>query len=280
MSFFRSFRSQNAWPFVLLLPVTVYLLMIFIYPVLNIFWMSVSEPTLGISGYTEFFSTPVYLKALFRTFYVAFIVTIICLLLGYPLAYVIARKGGSLGLALLGIVAISFWTSFLVRTYAWMVILGASGPVIKVMEWLGISPKPQILYNSFSSYLGIIHILLPFMILTIYAVMRKIDPNYLRAATSLGASPIQRFVTVFFPLSLPGVVNGCTLVFIFTLGFYVTPVLLGGPGDTMIAGLIGQQINELLEWGVAGAMTTVLIVATLTILGVYNRFVGLNRLWG
>lgn len=198
----------------------------------------------------------------------------------YPLAYVIVRYGGKLATLLLLIVAMSFWTSFLVRTYAWLVILGNKGPVVKFLTWLGFDPVPQVLFNNFSSTLGMVHILIPYMVMSIYAIMRKIDPDNLRAAASLGATPFTAFRTVFFPLSLPGVVNGCTLVFIICLGFYVTPVLLGGPRDQMIAGLIGEQIEELLEWGFASAMAVILLITTMALLWIYNRFVGLEKLWG
>ncbi len=148
------------------------------------------------------------------------------------------------------------------------------------MRWTGIESPPQMLFNTFSSTLGLVHALTPYMVLIIYAVMRRIDPDHLRAAASLGASPLRAFVHVYFPLSLAGVINGCTLVFIVTLGFYVTPVLLGGPSDQMIAGFIGTQIQELLEWGVASAIATVLLVTALGVLAIYNRFGGLDRLWG
>ena len=152
--------------------------------------------------------------------------------------------------------------------------------VAKLLAWVGFDPVPQILFNSFATTLGMVHILIPYMILSIYAAMQKIDPNHLRAAASLGATPFQGFRTVFLPLSMPGVVNGCTLVFIICLGFYVTPVLLGGPRDQMIAGLIGEQIEELLEWGFASAMAVVLLATTMALLAVYNRLVGLDKLWG
>jgi ABC-type spermidine/putrescine transport system permease subunit I len=142
------------------------------------------------------------------------------------------------------------------------------------------NPAPQVLYTRFSAVLGMVHILMPYMVMSLYAAMRKINPDHLRAAASLGASPLQAFRDVYLPLSLPGVVNGCTLVFIICLGFYVTPVLLGGPRDQMIAGLIGEQIQELLDWGLASAMAVVLLATTLGLLAIYNRLVGLDKLWG
>jgi len=278
---FRPWRSRanlSAWT--LSAPAVLFIAVLFVYPLLDVVVISFTDPTLSLVHYREFFSSPLYSRVLGNTFWFAFMVTVICLLLGYPLAYVIVRYGGTLGFVLLLVVGMSFWTSFLVRTYSWLVILGSKGPVTKLLAWVGFDPVPQILFNSFATTLGMVHILIPYMIMSIYAAMQKIDPNHLRAAASLGATPFQGFRTVFLPLSMPGVVNGCTLVFIICLGFYVTPVLLGGPRDQMIAGLIGEQIEELLEWGFASAMAVVLLATTMALLAVYNRLVGLDKLWG
>ena len=191
-----------------------------------------------------------------------------------------ATRGDWIAKGLLLIVGISFWTSFIVRTYAWLVILGNRGPVVATYAALGLSQPPQLLFTSFSSTLGMTHILLPYMILALYAVMRRIDPIHLRAAQSLGARPLPGFRTVYLPLSLPGVVNGSVLVFTLCLGFYVTPILLGTPHDMMISQLINQQIETLLAWGFAAALSVILLVVTTAVLLVYNRFAGLDRLWG
>ncbi|HZP87314.1 MAG TPA: ABC transporter permease, partial [Burkholderiales bacterium] len=174
----------------------------------------------------------------------------------------------------------SFWTSFLVRTYAWMVILGTRGPISALLRMLGWDPPPEMLFTRFSSTLAMVHILLPFMVLALYAVMRKVELSHLRAAEGLGAPPWAVFRHVFLPLSAPGVINGCTIVFILCLGFYVTPVLLGSPREQMLAGLIGRQIEELLDFGQASAMAIVLLVCTLGFFTLYDRLVGLDKLWG
>ena len=173
-----------------------------------------------------------------------------------------------------------FWTGFIVRTYAWLVILGSKGPVVAAFAALGLGQPPQLLFTSFSAALGMTHILLPYMVLALFAVMRRIDPGHLRAAESLGAAPFAAFRNVYFPLSLPGVVNGSVLVFTVCLGFYVTPILLGTPRDMMISQLINQQIDTLLAWGFASALSVVLLVVTTSVLLVYNRYAGLDRLWG
>ena len=163
---------------------------------------------------------------------------------------------------LLVVVGLSFWTGFVVRTYAWLVILGNKGPVAATYAVAGWGRPPQLLFTSFSSTLGMTHVLLPDMVLALYGVMRKIDPSY-RAPPKLGARPFGAFRLVFLPLSLPGVVNGCVLVFTMCLGFYITPILLGTPKDMMISQLISQQIEDLLAWGFASAIAVVLLVCVL-----------------
>ena len=252
----------------------------FVVPLAQVLILSVTEPTVSLAQYRRVFGTPLYVTVMFTTFKSALIVTVACLVLGYPLAYVMARRGGGLAGVLLAVIGVSFWTSFLVRTYAWMVILGNKGPVAALYAALGLGAPPQLLFTTFSSLLGMTHILLPYMVMALYGVMQRIDPAHLRAAASLGAPPLAGFRHVFLPMSLPGVVNGCLLVFTLCLGFYVTPVLLGSPRDMMISQVIAQQVEELLAWGFASALAAVLLAVTAAVLVVYDRLAGLDRLWG
>jgi ABC-type spermidine/putrescine transport system permease subunit I len=177
-------------------------------------------------------------------------------------------------------VLVPFWTSILVRSYAWMVLLGKEGPLNQALVALGIVDQPvQLLNTRFAVYIGMVHVLLPFMILPLYAVMRGIDRSLLRAAENLGARPSQVFRQVFLPLSLPGVAAGCLLVFILALGFYITPALLGGQRDVMISMLIQQQVTQL-KWGVASALAVVLLVLSLGIYVAFTRILGVQRLFG
>jgi len=271
---------SDAASWLLLLPALAFLAVFFLIPLGQVVFFSVMDPGFTLKHYWSFFSDAFYWRVLWGTFQTAGIVTIFALLMSYPLAYMIVRIGGHFATVMLLIIAMSFWTSFLVRTFAWMVILGNNGPLRAVLAFLGWDPAPQLLFTRFSSTLAMVHLLIPFMVLALYSVMKKIDMNFVRAARSLGATPFEAFRRVFLPLSAPGIVNGCTLVFIMCLGFYVTPVLLGSPREQMIAGLIGTQIEEFLEFGEASATSVILLLVTLAIFAIYNRFVGLDKLWG
>jgi putative spermidine/putrescine transport system permease protein len=264
----------------LVAPAVATIVVLFVIPIGYVLLLSVTDPSVSLAHYRRLFTVPLYANVLLNTFKTSLIVTIACLFIGYPLAYVMARRNDIVAAVFLIAVGLSFWSGFVVRTYAWLVILGNKGPITAVYALAGWGKPPQLLFTSFSSMLGMTHILLPYMVLALYGVMRKIDPSYLRAAESLGARPFGAFRHVFLPLSLPGVVNGCILVFTMCLGFYITPILLGTPKDMMISQLISQQIEDLLAWGFASAIAVVLLFCTLVLLGLYNRFAGLDRLWG
>jgi len=269
---------MTAW--LLVAPAVLAIILLFIVPIGYVLVLSVTDPTVSLEHYRRIFTVPLYGSVLLNTFKTSLIVTIACLLLGYPLAYVMARRSDRVAIVFLVAVGLSFWTGFVVRTYAWLVILGNKGPVSGLYAFAGWGRPPQLLFTSFSSTLGMTHILLPYMVLALYGIMRRIDPSFMRAAEGLGARPFGAFLHVFLPLSLPGVVNGCVLVFTLCLGFYITPILLGTPKDMMISQLISQQIEDLLAWGFASAIAVVLLICTLVLLFIYNRYAGLDRLWG
>ncbi len=275
----RSPRDEmTAW--LLVIPAVLTIVLMFVVPVGYVLLLSVTDPTVSLAHYQRLFTVPLYTSVLINTFKTSLIVTVACVLLGYPLAYVMSRRNDWVALLFLVAVGMSFWTGFVVRTYAWLVILGNKGPVSAFYAYADLGRPPQLLFTTFSSTLGMVHILLPYMVLALYGVMRKIDPNYMRAAEGLGARPFSAFRHIFLPLSLPGLVNGSVLVFTLCLGFYITPILLGTPKDMMISQLISQQIEDLLAWGFASAIAIVLLACTLFLLAIYNRFAGLDRLWG
>jgi putative spermidine/putrescine transport system permease protein len=273
-------EGSRSLPWLLLAPALVFILVAFVVPLAYMIWLSVTDPVVSIGNYVALVSEPFYSKVLWRTFFTALIVSVGCLILAYPVALYAVKAKNWLGNAILIAAGLSFWISFIVRTYAWMVILGNSGPIAGLIEALGFTPAPRILFTSTASIIGLIHILIPYMILSIYSVVNRIDPNLERAAVSMGASRWHAFTHVYLPLSLPGVVNGCLLTFVFCIGFYVAPALLGGPADQLVGGIIALQINDLLEWGMASALAVLLMAVTFVILLIYDRFVGLDRLWG
>jgi putative spermidine/putrescine transport system permease protein len=263
-----------------LAPACALLLLLFVLPIGYTLLLSVTDPHVSLTHFQRIFSVPLYRRVMTNTFITSLLVTLCSLLIAYPIAYVMARRDDWLSRTLLVAVMLCFWTGFVVRTYAWMIILGNKGPVASLISLLGLGQPPRLLFTSFASTLGMVHILLPFMVLTLYGVMQRIDPHFARAAASLGARPATAFLHVYLPLSLPGVINGGILVFTVCLGFFITPALLGSPQDMMISQVINQQIEEMLAWGFASALAVVLIVATAIVLSIYNRFAGLDRLWG
>jgi putative spermidine/putrescine transport system permease protein len=205
---------------------------------------------------------------------------LVSLVLGYPVAFVLARVDPAKSNLLMILVLVPFWTSILVRTYAWMVLLGQQGIINQLLLSLGVIDEPvRLLNTTFAVYVAMVHVLLPFMILPLYGVMRGIDENLLRAAQGLGARPINVFRQVVLPLSLPGVSAGCLLVFILALGFFITPALVGGPQDLMIAVLIQQQV-DLFNWPLASALAVLLLAAALLIFAVFVRTLGVEQAFG
>ncbi len=276
----RLAQRPNLWPWLLLAPLAVYLAIFFAVPLADVAIMSVTEPKLSLDNYERVLTGALYQRVFLNTFMTAGLVTFACLLVGYPLAYLMNNSSPRTAILILLLVTMSFWTSFLVRTYAWMVLLGNNGPVIGLFNALGIESTPQLLFTRFASTLAMVHILAPYMIMNIYSVMRKIDPVLIRSAESLGARGFSLFRHIYLPLTAPGIANGCVLVFVICLGFYVTPVLLGSPREQMIAGLIGTQIEEFLAFGMGSAMAMILLSVTLAILAIYHRHFGLDKLWG
>ena len=220
-------------------------------------------------------NTRIYRVVLLRTFTVSLVVTLFCLALGFPLAYLLATAPPTIANLLMILVLLPFWTSLLVRTTAWIVLLQNEGIVNEALLYLGIIDHPvRLIYNRFGVYVAMTHVLLPFMILPLYGVMQAIKPAYMRAALSLGARPSTAFVRVYLPLTLPGVGAGCLLVFILALGYYITPALVGGAADQMISYFIAFYTTDTINWGMASALGAVLLVSTLVLYSVYQRLVG------
>ena len=275
-------RREAVRYLLILLPAVVVLLALFVYPLLGIVDRSVYRPKAGytLEFYGQIWRVPVYLQVIGRTFRTSALVTLVCLALGYPLAYLLATLRPRAARLVMIVVVLPFFTSIIVRTYAWMVLLGRNGVVNQYLTWLGLTEAPlPLLYNQGGVLIGMTYVLLPYMVLTVYSVMRGIEPGFIRAAHSLGASRWQAFRRVFLPLSLPGIAGGTLLVFILSLGFFITPALMGGPSDVMIAMLIEREVELTLNWSFASALAVILLVLTLIGFVAYNRIVRLDRVF-
>jgi putative spermidine/putrescine transport system permease protein len=221
----------------------------------------------------------IYRTVFFRTLWISFVVTAACLLLGYSLAYRLATLPEGTANLLMILVLLPFWTSLLVRTASWIVLLQREGPVNNALLGLGLLHEPlAMIFNRTGVLIAMTHVLLPFMVLPLYSVMRGIPPNFVRAALSLGAKPTTAFFRVYLPLSMPGVAAGCLLVFIRAIGYYSTPALVGGAADQMISYFVAFFTLETVNWGMAAALGTVLLAVTLVLYLVYARLVGIDRL--
>ena len=266
----------------LALPAVVFLGVFFLVPLVAMSLRSVTDPPgAGLANYDQFFAEAAYVRILMNTFWIALLATVACLVVGYPFAYLMTIVPGRFAGLLLIAVLLPFWSSLLVRTFAWQVLLRDTGVINRFLLDLGVINEPLTLIRTTGGVIvGMSHILLPFMVLPLYAVMRRIDPEFGRAAANLGASPMAAFLRVFVPLSLPGVLAGCLLVFILALGFYITPALLGGLRDQMISQLIVQQIQQRLDWGFGTAMSVLLVGITLVILFVASRAIRLRDVFG
>jgi len=220
-----------------------------------------------------------YTKVFGRTFWMSMVVTIWCLLLGYPVAWMLAGLPARRSNLLMILVLLPFWTSLLVRTASWIIVLQKEGIINKILMWTHITSAPlELVFNRFGVYVAMVHILLPFMILPLYSVMKNIPPSLMRAAASLGANPITAFFKVYLPQSVPGISAGCLLVFILAIGYYITPALVGGPKDQMLSYFIAFFTNNTINWGMASGLAVLLLSATVVLYVVFNRFIGIERL--
>lgn len=262
----------------LLIPIGLFFIIFYLYPLFSMMSRSfLVDSGFTLEQYKNIFKTKLYIKVFFKTLKIAVIVTFLAILIGYPLAYFITYAKNKI--LLFGIVAISMWLGVIIRSYGWITILGQHGLINYVLSFLGIT-NDTMLYNQTAVIVGMIHILLPYMILPLFTVMATIPQNILNSSLSLGASNFYTFVKVFFPLSIPGILAGSLLVFIQSIGFYITPALIGGREDAMIAQLIDIQVNDLLNWPFASALATILLIVTMGILFISSKFVPLDILWG
>ncbi len=273
-------------PWILLSPALTSILLLLIVPLLFIvvysFWLRTAtgadQAGFYLDNWIEVLTDEFYRDILLQTLRIALVTTICCALMGYPAAYFIARSNGNKAILLL-MLMLPFWISYIIRTMSWINILGVSGAFNTLLISVGIIDEPlQLLYNEVTVVLGLVHFLLPFMILNIYVSLEDIDLNLEDAAVSLGASRWQTFLEVTLPLSLPGLAAGALLCFVLGAGTYITPVILGGPRDAMFANLVFEAIITQLDWPMGSVLSLVLIAVLGSIVLVYNRFLGMRQL--
>lgn len=277
---------ERRQPWILLSPalgaVTLLLLLPLVFIVVYSFWLrsAVGPDTVGfhLDNWQRALTDPFYRYILLNTLKIAAITTVLCAVLGYPAAYFVARSQGN-KLLLLLLLMLPFWISYIIRTMSWINILGSSGALNTALMTLGITSEPiRMLYNEASVILGLVHFLLPFMVLNVFVSLDGIDTNLEDAANSLGATRWQAFTQVTLPLSLPGLAAGGLLCFVLAAGSYVTPVVLGGPRDAMFANLVYEAIITQLNWPMGSALSLLLLFVLGGLVALYNRFLGLSQL--
>jgi ABC-type spermidine/putrescine transport system permease subunit I len=263
-------RAEARVMFHLTVPALVIVGLLMVAPIAWLLSMSFVAPDgqLSLENYRLFFAEPVYRDMFLNTFKIAFIVTVICLLLGYPVAYLLAITPAPWSGLLMLAVLMPFWTSTLVRTFSWLIILQRNGLVNSALVGAGLVERPiPLVHNMTGTIIGMVHIMVPFLILPLYASMKAIDGNLMRAAANLGSSPAHAFARVYLPLSMPGLVAGTIMVFVMCLGFYITPALLGGGKVKMIAQRIEESLSLYATWGPAAALAVLLLLMTALCLG-------------
>lgn len=268
------------WLLLLLLAPTVALFLgSFAYPIGMLLGESLFvKGALSLDNYSRIVDRPLYVNTLLRTLRVGGLTTLICLAIGFPLAWWMTRLRGLAFNLVIACILLPLWTSILVRSYAWVVLFQPTGLINKALMALGPTQAPvALLYTEGAVITAMVHVLLPYMVLPIYSALHNIPPNLSRAAQSLGAGGFTEFVTVILPLSRAGVVAGSVMTFVLSIGFFVTPALLGGPRTLMISTLINQQISSVLNWSFGGALGATLLAATLLIILVFNRAISASR---
>ena len=277
----RHQRREQGLMLALASPALLVILTLVVLPVGWLGWQSIYHDGFTLENYRRIWSEDIYWRSFLLTFEISLLVTLLALLLGYPIAYAATIVSKGWRVFILALVILPFWTSVLVRAYAWLALLQRTGVINQFLQYLGIIDDPlALVHNSFGTVVATVHILLPFMVLPLYATMQKIPHELMQAGSSLGGSPSHIFWRIFLPLSLPGVLAGTTLVFVLCLGFYITPELLGGGRTVMVSMLVSRNVELYNEWGAASAVGVVLLVSVFAIFLIAGRFIPLDRILG
>jgi putative spermidine/putrescine transport system permease protein len=274
-------RREQGLMLALALPALLVILWLIVLPVGWLAWQSIYHDGFTLENYRRIISEDIYWRSFALTFEISLLVTVLALSLGYPIAYAASAAPKGWSIVILALVVLPFWTSVLVRAYAWLALLQRTGVINHLLQDLGLIGEPlALVHNTFGIVVATLHILLPFMVLPLYATMQKIPRDLLQAGASLGGSPSHTFWRIFLPLSLPGVLAGSTLVFVLSLGFYITPELLGGGRTIMVSMLVSRNVELYNQWGAASAVGVVLLLGVAIIFLVVGRFIPLDRVLG
>ena len=279
----RDERLEKLKLFGLASPALLLILVILVIPVGWLFYVSFvgADGSFSLENYQRMIESKSYARIFRTTFQVSFLTTAICIIIGYPLAYFMSQLPQRLANLCLITVLLPFWTSLLVRTYAWLVLLQKRGLVNEWAISIGLWDEPlKFVHNLNGTLIGMVHIMLPFLVLPTYGAMKAIDKDYLKASSNLGASPVRAFWTVFFPLSTPGLFAGALMVFVLCLGFFVTPAVLGGGKVILVSMKIVSNIELFVNWGAASALGVVLLIMTISILWLASKFLNLQTMVG
>lgn len=274
-------RREQGLMLLLASPAVIVIVALVVIPVGWLMTQSFYDNGFTLENYRRIFSEDIYWRSFTLTFRIALMVTVMTLVLGYPVAYAAAHVKRPWDVLILSFVILPFWTSVLVRAYAWLVLLQRTGVTNQMLERFGLISEPlALVHNELGTVIATVHILLPFMVLPLYSTMQKIPRELMLAGASLGGGPLHSFLRIFLPLSLPGVVAGLTLVFVLTLGFYITPELLGGGRTIMISMVVSRNVELYNQWGAASAVGVVLLVAVLAIFMAVGRIIPLDKMLG
>jgi putative spermidine/putrescine transport system permease protein len=274
-------RREQGLMFLLASPAVLVIVALVVLPVGWLMGQSFYDGGFTLEHYRRIFSEEIYWRSFLLTFRIALLVTVLTLLLGYPVAYAAAHAKRPWDVLILAFVILPFWTSVLVRAYAWLVLLQRTGVTNQILDRLGLITEPlALVHNELGTVIATVHILLPFMVLPLYSTMQKIPRELMLAGASLGGGPLHSFRRIFLPLSLPGVVAGMTLVFVLCLGFYITPELLGGGRTIMISMVVSRNVELYNQWGAASAVGVVLLVCVLAIFMAVGRIIPLDKMLG
>ena len=275
----RSFGSASYWPLILV-PLGL-IAICFFYPLSQVLWLSISYPKFGLGNYALLFTDPAVRHIIGTTARICVITTLATMALGYLVAYVILHVSRTHEAWILFVILLSFWISVLVRAFAWVTLLQPNGIINSSLLGLGLIARPlPLVRNELGVILGMIHYMIPYAVLPLYVNMKTIDRRLVPAARGLGASPRQAFLQVYLPLSVPGITGAGILVFIFSLGFYVTPAILGGGRVVMIAEYIALQVTETLQWGLGTMLATSLLITVLLMIALMSRFISPQKMLG